>query len=403
MKFLCLLIAFFARLAPAASQQNFVANYDEAKVPPYTLPDVLKTTGNKTVTSISDWEKKRRPEILQLFADNVYGQTPKEFQSIKYTLVKRDDKALGGRATLKEVLIEVSNNNQTVQINLLVFVPNGSRAKAPAFLLINNRPRINTDPTRDSRTEFWPAEMAIDSGYAMAAFHVSDLAPDNKDSFANASLRLFPDQLIAPNGMRAIGAWAWGASRVMDYFETDNDIDAKKIAVVGHSRGGKASLWAAAQDHRFAICVTNNSGNSGAALSKRIYGETVGRINNSFPHWFTTNYKKYNENEAALPVDQHMLLATIAPRPLYVTNASEDLWADPTGTYLATRLAAPVYELYGIKPNLPATPPVINEAIIKTHTAYHNRQGKHDMTAFDWNRFIQFASYHYAKKNSYKK
>ncbi|RZK47651.1 MAG: acetylxylan esterase [Pedobacter sp.] len=398
MKLLLLTIALFVLQPALFAQKDFVANYDESKVPPYELPDVLKTTGNKMINSKSGWEKTRRPEIMRLFADNVYGQSPKKFQNIKYTLVNRDDKALGGRATLKQVLVEVFNNNQSVQIHVVLFVPNQRRGKAPAFLLINNRPRTNTDPTRETKSEFWPVEMAIDSGYAMAAFHVGDLAPDNKDSFANAALRLYPELLAAPNGMRAIGAWAWGASRVLDYLETDKDIDAKKVAVVGHSRGGKASLWAAAQDQRFAICVTNNSGNTGAALSKRIYGETVGRINTAFPHWFTTNYKKYNQHEAALPVDQHMLQAAIAPRPLYSTNASEDLWADPTGTYLALQKAAPVYSLYGIKTNLSENPPAINEAIIATQTGYHNREGKHDMTSFDWNRFIQFASYHYANK-----
>ncbi len=398
MKFLLLTITIVVLQVSLFAQPGFVANYDESKVPPYELPDVLKTAGNKMITTKTEWEKTRRPEIMRLFADNVYGQSPKQFKSIKYTVTNTDEQALGGRATLKQVLVEVFNNNESVRIHLVLFVPNQRSGKAPAFLLINNRPRTNTDPTRETKSEFWPVEMAIDSGYAMAAFHVGDLAPDNKDSFANAAMRLFPELLEAPNGMRAIGAWAWGASRVLDYLETDKDIDAKKVAVVGHSRGGKASLWAAAQDQRFAICVTNNSGNTGAALSKRIYGETIGRINTSFPHWFTTNYKKYNENEAALPVDQHMLQAAIAPRPLYSTNASEDLWADPTGTYLALQKAAPVYSLYGIKTNLPENPPAINDAIIATQTGYHNREGKHDMTSFDWNRFIRFAGYHYANK-----
>ena len=399
MKNILIITSLILILTAANAQTGFIPNYDESKVPKYQLPELLITTGNKLVKDKNAWEKSRRPELLKQFENNVYGQMPKKYDKIKYTLVNLDNKALEGRATLKEVLIEVFDNNKSVQINLVLFIPNGLGKKPPVFLLINNRPRTNTDPTRAVKSEFWPVEMGIDSGYAMAGFHVGDLAPDNKDSFANGLLRLYPEQLTAANGMRGIGSWAWGASRVMDYFETDKDIDVKKVGVVGHSRGGKTSLWAAAQDKRFALCVTNCSGNTGAAISRRKYGETIARINTSFPYWFTSNYKKYNDNEEALPVDQHMLLALIAPRPLYVTNASADLWADPLGTYLSVKSAAPVYELYGIKPNLPANPPGINEAIIETQTGYHNREGKHDMTSFDWGNFIRFANYHYNKKD----
>lgn len=373
-------------------------NYDESKVPVYTLPDVLKTTKNTVVNNKTTWEKLRRPEILTLFENNIYGQMPETFNSIKHTVTNENAAAMNGRATLKQVAIEVTHNNKSVQINLVLFVPNNARKPVPAFLLILNRSKEIMDPTRAFKSEFWPAEMLIDSGYAIAVFHYSDLAPDHKDSFANKLLQLYPEQLSADNGMRAVGAWAWGASRVMDYFEKDKDIDAKKVAVVGHSRGGKASLWAAAQDQRFAMCVSNCSGNTGAALARRQFGERITRINTSFPHWFTTNYKKFNDKEASLPVDQHMLIALVAPRPVYATNASKDLWADPTGTYLALKNAEKVYALYGIKSNLPATPPGINEPVIQSTIAYHNREGEHNMTAFDWGNFVRFANYHYGKR-----
>jgi pimeloyl-ACP methyl ester carboxylesterase len=197
--------------------------------------------------------------------------------------------------------------------------------------------------------------------------------------------------------MKAIGAWAWGASRVMDYFEKDKDIDAKKVAIVGHSRGGKASLWAAAQDQRFAICVSNCSGNTGAALARRQFGERINRINASFPHWFNNNYKKYNNKENDLPVDQHMLIALVAPRPLYATNASKDLWADPKGTFLSLKNAEKVYALYGLKSGLPSNPPGINEPITQSPLAYHNREGEHNLTAYDWSNFIKFADDHYKR------
>jgi (4-O-methyl)-D-glucuronate---lignin esterase len=384
-----------ALVTSAKAQDNKPANYDESKVAAYTLPAVLTTSANKKVKDKATWEALRRPEILRLFEDNIYGQMPKTYNAIKYSVTNKNANAMNGRATLKEVLIEVVNNNKSVKINLILFVPNNAKKPVPAFLLINNREKEITDATRTTKSDFWPAEMLIDSGYAIAAIHVSDLAPDDKVNYVHGVLDLYPQQLTANNGMKAIGAWAWGASRVMDYFETDKDIDAKRVAVVGHSRGGKASLWAAAEDQRFAICVSNCSGNTGVALARRQFGERIHHINTSFPHWFNNNYKKYNNNENALPVDQHMLVAMIAPRPFYATNASEDLWADPTGTFLSCKHAEEVYQLYGLKSNLPANPPGINQPIIQSSIGYHNRKGVHDLTAYDWNNFIKFANYHY--------
>ncbi len=389
-----ILIALFIEVA---AQDHNQANYDESKVPAYTLPDVFKTSTNTDVKNKTAWEKVRRPEILKLFEDNIYGQMPKTYSSIKYSITNEKDTAMGGKAKLKEVLIEVINNNKPVKINLVLFVPNNAKKPVPAFLLINNRGKENTDPTRIAKSEFWPAEMLIENGYAIAAIHVADMAPDDKVKYVNGVLELYPEQLTADNGMKAIGAWAWGASRVMDYFEKDKDIDAKRVAVVGHSRGGKASLWTAAQDQRFAMCVSNCSGNTGAALARRQFGERINRINASFPHWFNNNYKKFNNNENMLPVDQHMLIALVAPRPVYATNASKDLWADPTGTFLSLKNAEKVYALYGLKSNLPANPPGINQPIIQSPTAYHNREGEHNLTAYDWSNFIKFANYHYRK------
>ena len=384
-------------LLQVQAQNAAEANYDEAKVPSYTLPDVLKTTKNVTVQSKAEWETVRRPEIIKLFEENVYGQMPKSYDRLTYSIKNEIADAMTGKATLKEILIEVINNNKPVKINLVLFVPKNQKGPVPVFLLINNRDKENTDPTRAKKSDFWPAEMVIDSGYAIAAFHVSDLAPDDTAKYINGVLQLYPEQLTANNGMRAIGAWAWGASRVLDYFEKDADIDAKRVAVVGHSRGGKASLWAAAEDQRFAMCISNCSGNTGAALSRRQFGERVNRINTAFPHWFAKNYKKFNKNEAVLPVDQHMLIAAIAPRPLYATNATKDLWADPTGTFLSLKNAENVYALYGIKSNLPGDPPAVNQPIVNSQMAYHMRQGQHNLTSYDWGNFIKFANVHLRK------
>lgn len=377
------------------AQRPANTNYDESKVPAYTLPEVLKTESGKIVKSSKVWEKQRRPEVLALFAENIYGQMLKDFDEIKFSLKNEDRHSMNGKAHLKEVVIEVFRNQKRVTIDLTLFIPNHIETPVPVFLLINNRPKENTDPTRSVKSEFWPAEVLIEGGYAIGAIHVSDMAPDNKNDFMKGVLDLYPEQLAADDGMRAIGAWGWGASRVMDYLETDSQIDAKKVALTGHSRGGKASLWAAANDRRFALCVSNCSGNTGAALARRQFGERIKVINTSFPHWFNTNYKKYNDHEEQLPVDQHMLISLIAPRPVYATNASEDLWADPKGTFLSLKNAEDVYMLYGLKSILPEVPPALNTPILKTPLAYHNREGKHDLTVYDWKQFIKFADYHF--------
>jgi len=386
---------FLIALTKAGAQ-----NYDESKVPSYTLPQILKTSGGNVVNNKKTWEATRRPEILNLFEHNVYGKMPRAFDSVRFNSTHEDKNAMNGKAHLKEVSISVWNKGAHVIIDVTLFAPN-NRKKAPVFLLINNRSKRNTEAARDTLSEFWPAEMLIDSGYGIAAFHIGDAAPDNKENYSNGALKLFPEQLTASNGMKAIGAWSWAASRVMDYFERDKQVDSKNVFVVGHSRGGKAALWAGAQDQRFAMVFSNCSGNTGAALSRRKFGETIARINTQFPHWFADNYKKYNNNEAALPVDQHMLLALIAPRPLYVTNASKDLWADPTGTYLSLKKAEDAYALYNKHSRLPILPPGINVPVIRSFLGYHNREGIHDLTAYDWNNFVQFASYYLKNSNPF--
>ncbi|WP_298712836.1 S9 family peptidase [Chitinophaga sp.] len=391
MKTTTLLIAMLAGTAA------FGQNYNETLVPAYKLPHPLVTVNLRPVKNVKMWEGTRRMEILRLFENNVYGQMPKDFDSIRFEPVREDGGAMGGRAVLKETRIHVFRGGQSVAIGLTMFVPKNAAAPAPVFLLINNRPKKNTDPDRKEKSAFWPAELVIDSGYAVAAFHVSDLAPDDKAKYTEGVLRMYPEHLSMGNGMKAIGSWAWGASRVMDYFEKEPLVDAKKVVLVGHSRGGKTSLWASAQDERFAICVTNCSGNTGAALARRQFGERISRINSVFPHWFSNNYKNYNDKENDLPVDQHMLIALIAPRPVYATNATKDLWADPTGTFLALKNAEMVYALYKEKSTLPATPPAPDVTLTNGILGYHNRTGEHDMTEFDWQQFIRFANHHFSR------
>ncbi|MDD4225242.1 MAG: acetylxylan esterase [Mariniphaga sp.] len=371
-------------------------NYDEGKVGTYTLPELLKTESGYPVSSTHDWETIGRPEILKLFEDHVYGQVPKDFDKIRFKKMNQDKKAMNGKATLKEVAITVSRNRQEVTINLILFTPNQVKKPVPVFLVINHRGVKTMDVTRQNQDGFWPAEEVIEAGYGIAGFDVKDVAPDDKKAFTNGILqKLYPEQMVMNNGMAALGAWGWGASRAIDYFEKERLVDAKKIVVVGHSRGGKAALWCGAQDQRVAIAISNESGNSGAALSRRNFGETVEVITTTFPYWFCPNYRQYANHEEYLPVDQHMLLALMAPRAVYVAGAIEDLWADPKGQYIALKEAQPVYELYGYLPGLPHNMPDVNHQLVRLPMGFHNREGKHNMTPYDWQQFIHFANQYF--------
>ena len=262
---------------------------------------------------------------------------------------------------------------------------------------MNHRGSENMDITRETREDFWPAETILERGYAAAVFSVEDVADDDPETYTEDILEtLYPEQIGKSNGMMALSAWGWGAMRVMDYLETDNDIDPKKSMLVGHSRGGKAALWTGANDDRWAIVVANESGAVGAALSKRRFGETVEIINNGFPYWFTPNFEAFNQNESEMPFDQHMLLAAIAPRGVYITAAEDDQWADPKGMYESLLHASEVYEkIYGISVPLYERVPAINNPTDNPYAGYHIRDGEHDLKLYDWEQFLNFADRHF--------
>jgi hypothetical protein len=242
-------------------------------------------------------------------------------------------------------------------------------------------------------------EVILDRGYAIATLDAVDFCPDNKDTYLQGVLaRMDPDRSGPPGPEEpgAIATWAWALSRALDYFERDRQIDAARVTVIGHSRMGKTALWAGAEDPRFAIVISNNSGCGGAALSRRIFGETVARINRVFPHWFCGNFKNYNGKENELPVDQHELVALISPRPVYVASAREDGWADPRGELLAAVGATPVYRLFGLEGLADEAPPM-NQPI-GTTVGYHIRAGKHALTDFDWLKYLDFADRHLRAK-----
>ena len=394
--------------------QQFVANYDEAKMPTYTLPDPLVFNDGSPVANKKDWEK-RRAEIYSLFEKQVFGVVPHWKGTMKSTLVSQKTDALEGLANRKEVRIELINGNRKVSVMVLIYLPHKSK-NTPIFLgynfdgnhtttneadvllpeswVANNKAMGITDNKasekgRGMSLTQWSIKQIVSRGFGVATVYYGDIDPDFNDGFKNGVHALF-DAPRDSSSWGSVAAWAWGLSRIMDYIETDKDINAKKVIVIGHSRLGKAALWATASDKRFAMSISNNSGCSGAALSRRIFGETVGRINNSFPHWFCDNYKKFNENENQMPVDQHELLALNAPRPLYVASAEEDLWSDPKGEFLSCVYASPVYELLGLKGFPAKEMPALSTPVIGT-IAYHIRPGKHDVTLYDWERYMDFA------------
>ncbi|WP_206107932.1 dienelactone hydrolase family protein [Paludisphaera rhizosphaerae] len=378
-------------------------NYRESEVVAYKLPDVLLCEDGTRVSSPEAWERKRRPETLELFRKLVYGRTPAKPSEVRFEVVERDPKAMDGQATRKRVRITSVDAGKSFRFEASLLVPNGKSGRTPAFLLINNRPESSADPSRAEKAGFWPAEEIIARGYATAVFRTNDVDPDSKDEAARArGVRgVWPAAGGAspgPDAWATIGAWAWGASRVLDYLETDPDVDASKVAVVGHSRGGKTALWAAAQDERFAIAVSNDSGCGGAALSRRNFGEDFKAINKGFPYWFCENFHAFDDREAELPVDQHQLLALIAPRGLYVASADADFWADQRGEFLSLANAAPAYAIYGLPGFQPNEMPPLESPATRGKVGYHIRTGVHDLTPYDWQRYMDFADQLWGKR-----
>jgi hypothetical protein len=380
------------RIIQQTAKQQPAFNYDEARVPSYTLPDPLTMNGN-TVRTRDTWPGRRR-QILELFREHVYGRSPGRPQQLRFEVVEENARAMDGAATLERVAVLSEQDGRSHRFEVTLFLPNARRGPVPVFLLLNNRPVSNTDPTRRERSGFWPAEQLIARGYGIAALQNSDLAPDDKDRFREGAIRLFEGSVSGPrprNAWGALAAWAWGASRAMDYLQTDRRVDAKRVAVVGHSRGGKAALWAGAEDERFAITISNESGEGGAALSRRPFGETLARITEAFPHWFADGYKDFATRVDALPVDQHMLLSLMAPRALYVASADEDLWSDPRGEFLSQVHASPVYGLWGDPPMRADAMPPLDRPLVVGRRGYHVRSGVHNLTPYDWDRFADFA------------
>ena len=378
---------------------------DEADVASYELPDPLLLANGRKVRSVREWEKKRRPELLALLEQEMYGTAPSGV-SVRAELLEQDDAALEGKALRKQVRLHYADGEY---FDMLIYVPRGLAEPAPAFLGINffGNHTVAPDPAvlmpdtlrwrpdfivypRGAQAARWPLETIVEQGFAIATFCCEDVCPDYASDGVNQRAR----EAFKGYSWDALAAWAWGLSRALDYLISDPDIDGSRVAVFGHSRMGKASVWAGARDERFAMVVSNASGCGGAALSKRRYGETVRRINTHFPHWFTERYHYWNDNEDTMPWDQHELLALVAPRPLYVGSGSEDLWSDPRGEFLGLVGAGPVYQLYGFDTFSENEQPGVGEAAVRGVTGCHLRPGRHEITLQDWLHYLDFAKNH---------
>ncbi|HWL07922.1 MAG TPA: acetylxylan esterase [Planctomicrobium sp.] len=422
-----LFVCFVGFCSHDAMAQAPQTHTDESKVPQYTLPDPLVFSDGKPVISKEDWIERRRPQILELFTREVYGKSPPAPATVKYEVISVKEDALDGKAIRKEIAVTLVEKPLPVVMTILLYLPK-SVEKAPVFFGLNfwgnhaitpeTDVQLNpnwmtsraegvidsraTEASRGTRTNRWPVSLLIERGYGLATAYYGDIDPDFDDSFKNGIHPAFlkeGQKKPSEEEWGSIAAWAWGLSRGLDALEQIPGVDGTKVAVLGHSRLGKTSLWAGASDPRFAIVISNDSGCGGAALSRRQFGETVARINHSFPHWFCDNFNKYNDKESELPVDQHELIALIAPRPVYVASATGDLWADPKGEFLSAVHADPVYRLLGTDGFGGEAPPQESPAPdhpLKTGTiGYHLRTGKHDLTTYDWEQYLDFADRHY--------
>ena len=380
-----------AQIVEKLSKENSGFNYYEDKVPNYTLPVILTSKDGLEIASSDLWNKIRRPEILELFRKNIFGRVPDTKYSETFKLLSLDSSVFERTATQKEILISIESGGKLLSFNLTLFTPNNVKQPVPSFLLIDPWFSESNTPRWKQKGNYWPVEEALARGYGMAIFDASQLDPDNFDNFKNGIHAILDKNPRPDDAWGTLAAWAWGASRCMDYLVTDRNVAADKIAVVGHSRAGKTALWAGAEDTRFAMVISNESGAGGAALARRRFGETVARLNSSFPHWFCTNYNKYSNNEIALPVDMHMLLALIAPRALYIDCADEDLWGDPHGSYISLYNAVPIFKLLGWNSSIPGSMPPLNKQVISGRVGFHIRDGVHNMLLKDWSWFMDFA------------
>ncbi len=407
---------------PAPVVAGIPVNYDEARVGTYTLPDPLLLANGKPVRDAKTWNEKRRPEIVRLFEENQYGRSPGRPAAMSFDVFDKGTPAFDGKATRRQVTIYFSADKAGPKMDLLVYVP--ANASGPVPLLLNLGFSANSSTVADPGVkagEVWgrdkkkiPAAQGmnfgkvnvtrlLDAGFGFATVYYGDIDPDFLGGVPHGvrALYLKPGQTEpAPDEWGSIAAWAWGLSRAMDYLETDKAVDAKRVAIMGVSRLGKTVMWAGAHDPRIALVIASCSGEGGAALSRRNYGETIAHLTEPtrYPYQFAANYAKFANKVDQFPVDAHMLVALIAPRPVLLQTGDKDFWSDPKGEFLAAVAAGPVYRLLG-KQGLdtdqmpPAGTPIL-------HTiGYYEHAGGHGTIPSDWDQFMAFMQMHLQGKH----
>jgi hypothetical protein len=384
------------------------------------LPDPLQMFDGKPVTTKQQWTKQRRPELKVLFQHYMYGYLPAAPKSTA-TVGKSFNDALGGKASIKEVTIELGKPDAP-KIHVLVITPNAAKAPAPAIVGLNfcgnhtvlNDRRVSLNPNWIPTTQYCPGVVnnrateasrgkGIDSewgiaetiarGYAVVAFYNGDLAPDTPDFTRGVFPHFQAANATKETSWGNVAAWAWGFHRVLDYLVTDKTIDKNRIALFGHSRMGKAAMFAAAMDERAALVFPHQAGMGGTSPNRGTVGESVKAINDRFPHWFNDTFPLFSDNPARLPFDQHCLVALMAPRPVLFSNAVEDTWANPAGQFEMLQVASKVYQFLGVE-GLQATQMPEPGTIVKSRLGFFYRNGKHSTMAEDWQAFLEFADKH---------
>ncbi|MBE6412048.1 MAG: hypothetical protein E7036_05800 [Opitutales bacterium] len=384
--------------------------FDVKNINPFPIPHVLDRIDNKgKITTAQEWNNIARPQILNFYDEQVYGAIPPRPDSINFELLESSKDALGGIAERRQYRITVSAKYGSRDINVLFYLPKGATKDVPTFVYTNFAGNYAMSPEeevfrieppktkgknlkRGRQATRLPIADIVARGFAVATHCYEDLYPDDKSqkAFKQSIYQIFANRNSFPQG-GAISAWAWGNMRVMDLLQTIPELDKQKIAIVGHSRLGKTAILTGVHDKRFAYIIANNSGCMGDALSKRYYGESLGSmVKINFPYWFMPALAKYADNEGELPLDQHHLLATIAPRMLYTTSTTKDEWADPEGQLLGLINACPAFALFGAK-NFPTLDALEIEKPFHGDVAYHIRRGKHSITPYDWNNFMDYA------------
>jgi hypothetical protein len=377
-----------------------ISNYDESKVGSYTLPDPLVLQNGQPVRTADQWFKQRRPEIIKLYETEIYGRLPRHAPRLTFTVAETDRSALAGLAVRKHLVGHLGASHGPA-INLFLYLPANATGPVPVLLHLTFStvdPAMpapaSTNSARSRPSEAGPLTNILARGYGYATVRYTELEGDS----ASSNLTLARKLALAPNQTKpaadewgTISVWAWGVSRVLDYLETDSAVDARRVALIGHSRLGKTALWAGALDTRFALVFSSCAGEMGSALARRDYGETVDDMAANFPWWFAGNFQKYSGHWNDMPVDAHMLIALNAPRPVFLTAGTQDQWADPRGEFLAGVAAGPVYRLLGEK-DLGATEgPPLDKPLITGAIGFLYHSGAHAILPEDWQTFFDFA------------